>query len=517
MSADSLHSRVRFRLLAALIALVTLAALTACATGESDKISAQSRDGTLSFGVQSAPNSLDPAQLLEGQASYVWAGLFDTLLYLDNDGKLQPNAAESWQLSDDALTVTLTLRSGMTFSTGAPVNAAAVKATMERTKTTAGPMKNWLDVVQTIQTPDERTVVLQLAKPDAALLTSLAMGAGVIGDPATMTQDRTALDPIGSGPYTLNTAETVNGTTYVLNRRDDHWNAQAYPFRTVKIRVIADPTARLNALQAGELNAGSVLATHVDRLKSSGFQVTPVEGSSLLSLVLVDRKGELVPALGDPRVRKAINMAFDRPKIVEQIAAGAGTPTVQTFSPKGIAYDPALNATYDFDVDGAKKLLAEAGYPNGFTVTLPETVHSKTFVPTVTQSLGAIGITANWEQVPMQQASAAIASKRFPMTLVIDATAPFAREMQGLLPAHARNPFHTVDPELTALIDQYNRTIDPQRSVDAAKAINAFTVGTAWDAPMFHITVNWVTKGGVAFVATGQHGLNTVRQFDIAK
>ncbi|MEU4650258.1 ABC transporter substrate-binding protein [Nocardia fluminea] len=516
MLCNSLRSRVRTGLFTALVAVVTLSTATACGTDQSSGPSG-SRDGLLSFAIQGVPNSFDPAQLIEGQTAYLWAGIFDTLLYLDNDGKLQPNAAESWEVSDDARQVTLHLRDGMTFSSGAPVNAAAVKATMERTKATPGTMQGWLQPVAAIETPDDHTVVLQLSRPDAGLLPALAMGPGAIGDPATLDQDRTALNPVGSGPYTLNTAETVNGTTYVLNRRDDHWNAQAYPFRTVKIRVIPDRTAALNALQAGELNAGSVEATHLARVEASGFTVTPVEGSSLVSLLIADRKGEQVPALADLRVRKAINMAFDRAKIVQQIVHGAGTPTVQTFSPQGPAYDPALADAYRFDVEGAKKLLAEAGHPNGFAVTMAETVYTKTFAPTVSQSLAAIGISVTWESVPLQQAAAAVASKRFPMVLAVDGAAPFPRELQGFAPEHSRNPFHTTEPELTALVDRYHREIDPQRADELAKQINAFTVRYAWDAPLFHITTNWVTKGGVEYVSTGPRGLNTIRQFDIAK
>jgi peptide/nickel transport system substrate-binding protein len=515
MSCQSLRSRRRPRLLAVLVAGLLWAAVAGCGVDQASGPSATSGEATLAFAVQGAPNSLDPAQLVEGQQAYVWSGIFDTLLYLDNDGKLQPNAAESWQISDDARTVTLTLRAGMTFSSGAPVDAAAVKATIERTKKTPGPMQNWLDVVHAVRTPDNRTVVLELARPDAGLLPALAMGPGAIGDPATMDQPRTALNPIGSGPYTLDTAQTVHGTTYVLNRRDDYWNAEAYPFATVKVRVIPDRTAVLNALQAGELNAGSVEVTHLGRLEASGFQVTPVEGASLVSLVIADRKGELVPALADRRVRAAINMALDRTKIVEQLIHGSGTATVQTFSPQGPAYDPALANEYPFDVTGAKRLMAEAGYPDGFAVTMPETAHAKPFAPTVTQSLAAIGITVNWEPIPQQQAPAAVASKRFPLVLAIDATAPFPRELQGFSPEHARNPFHTTEPELTALIDQFNRALDPERADELAKEINAFTVRHAWDAPLLHVTVNWVTRTGVEYVSLGARGLSSVRQFDI--
>jgi peptide/nickel transport system substrate-binding protein len=315
------------------VAVAALLTVSSCAGPGSTSSSAT----TLTLGVQAPPNSLDPVQLLEGQQMYIWSAIYDTLIYSDNDAVLKPNAAESWQYSDDARKLTLTLRAGMKFSSGTPVTAAAVKTTIERTKTSPGPLQSNLDALQSVEAPDDRTVVLNLARPDPNLLGSLAQGNGVIGDPATLTSPRTALDPVGSGPYTLDRQATVNGSKYVLQRREDYWNAAAYPAKTVTVRVIPDRTALFNALLSGEVDAGSVDANQAQATEKAGLTLKRVDGLAVGEFVLADRGGKLVPALADVRVRRAINMAFDRRKIVDKILGGLGQPTTQIFNPKSPA------------------------------------------------------------------------------------------------------------------------------------------------------------------------------------
>ncbi|OHV18910.1 ABC transporter substrate-binding protein [Parafrankia soli] len=514
----------RRQVLGAALATVAVAGASSCAgeeqssgDGGSGRPSA-SREQTLSISIQATPNSFDPAELISSQSSFAWSALFDTLILKDNKGKLQPNAAESWNYSDSGRTLTLKLRKGMSFSSGAPVNAVAVKTTLERSKNTPGSASQVLGALESVDAPDDRTVVLRLSHPDGALLDSLAVsGAGVIGDPATLNDKRTALNPVGSGPYVLNTGQTVNGSTYVLDRREDYWNVQAYPFKTVKISVIRDRTAALNALQAGEVNAGTVEVTNVDRLRAAGFDAAVVEANSLASLVLADRAGESLKPLGDPRVRQAINMAFDREKIVEQLLRGSGKPTEQVFNPKDPAYDPALNTTYAYDPQRAKRLLAEAGYPNGFSVTMPEFFLAKSFAPTITQSLAAIGIAVTWEPVPPQQTDAAISSKKYPAFFTIAGLGTTAQDASTYFSKDgAYNPFHTEDPDLTPQMEQAAQTIDPRQAADAYRHVNATAVREAWNAPLFYVAVHWVTKKGITYLGDGSLTFNTVRAFGLS-
>ncbi|MCX5262598.1 ABC transporter substrate-binding protein [Streptomyces sp. NBC_00199] len=514
MRSRSPHSRPWSRTLPVAVAATALLATTACGA---ESTGASSPAGTtLTLAILGTPNSFDPTQLAEGQQAYVWDSIYDTLLLLDNKGELRPGAAQSWAYSADARTLTLKLREGMAFSSGSPVNSAAVKATLDRIRTTPGPNQTDVSALSSVQAPDDHTVVLRLKEPDGSLLTSLAGNVGVIGDPKTITSSSAALNPVGSGPYTLDKGATVNGSVYVLKRRDDYWNKKAYPFRTLKIRVIADRTAAVNALKSGEINAGSVEAGQVGTLKGAGFGVTHVEATAAANLVLADRAGTVLKPLADVRVRKAINMAFDRDKIVKQLLQGGGRPTIQVVNPKGPAYDPALEQTYPYDPAKAKKLLAEAGYPGGFSVTMPGLVFTKPFEPTVTQSLADIGIKVEWDAVPAQQSTSALLSKKYPMFLAVDGLSTNSVEIRDNFgPTGFRNPFRSTDAELAELLDRTDATLDPEKAGKLYREINAYTVDNAWDAPVFYVGTYWVTKKGISYLGDGSSTFPTVRQFGV--
>lgn len=506
--------------LATALALTAAFVLAGCAGagGQSSDGPNQPADKNLRIAVTSAPRSLDPAQLDAGQQAYVWASIYDTLLYADNDGKLQPNAAESWEYSEDGRTLTLKLRPGMKFSTGDPVTAKAVKATLDRNKTTPGQQQDKMVAVEAIEVPDDLTVRINFSRPDAAFLYNMAMDAGVIADPVTLTTERTATDPVGSGPYVLDKDKTVQGSTYVLSRREDYWNAAAYPFKTVTVRVLADQTAALNALRSGELDVSGVPANQLETFKAAGkFNVTynPVNSIGLINLA--DRDGTVLEPLGDVRVRQAINFAFDRQGFVEKLLHGAGTASVQQFNLKGAAYDPKLDEKYPYDVKRAKELLSEAGYPNGFEVSLPSTPLSQNYEPSITQALGDIGIKVNWDPVPPQNSTAAVVSGKYPMYFFITSASVAQREVPRQLGGATMNPFKWSTPELDELVRKANDELDQEKQAEAYKEINRYVVENALFAPLFFIGSNTVTSADIKYLATGSNNFPSIRMFDVSE
>ncbi|XVQ14489.1 ABC transporter substrate-binding protein [Spirillospora sp. CA-255316] len=515
MSIAPTPLRRRSRMVAATAAAATLLPAAACGGGESSD--SPSSSDKLSISIQGPPSSFDLTRIDAGQASYIWSALYDTLLYTDNKGQIRPNAAERFEYSDDRRTLTLTLRKGMAFRSGTPVNAAAVKASLDRGRTTPGPNQAGLAKVGSVATSGDLTVVVSLKSPDGALLGNLASVNGVIGDPATMTQPSTATDPVGSGPYTLVKSATVNGSHYTLRKRADHWNAAAHPFKTVQVKVMGDPAAVVNALRAGELNAGSVHPAQVGVLKSAGLTITPIRATTVATLILADRKGEKLKPLGDLRVRQAINMAFDRARVVQTFLKGSGLASTQLFNPKGKAYDAALDKTYPFNVGAAKKLMADAGYAQGFEVTMPSFVTTKPFEPVIAQSLAAIGIKVTWQSVPIQQQSTTLASAKYPMYFVI-----YGLDTDDALPAiyfnpgTPTNPYRSSDPRLTKFIDEANAASDPAKAGAAYRKINEFAVKNAWFAPVLHIGINWVTAKGITFLGDGSSTGLSIRTFGVA-
>ncbi|MET8208894.1 ABC transporter substrate-binding protein [Streptomyces sp. NPDC005373] len=429
---------------------------------------------------------------------------------------MKPGAAKSWQYSDDARTLTLKLRQGLTFSTGAPVTASAVKATLDLIRK-SGPNQFQLAAVSSVTAPDDRTLVLKLSRPDGSLLNALSWTGGVIADPKTMKGKEAALRPVASGPYTLDKKATVNGSVYVLKRRDDYWNKKAYPFSSVKIRVISDRAATVNALKAGEINAVSVETSQLGPLKQAGFETKYIDATNQAGLILADRTGEKLKPLGDLRVRKAINMAFDRKKLVKRFLQGSGQETEQVFSPHNEAYDPALDKTYPYDPAAAKKLLAQAGYPSGFSVTMPSLVYTKPFEPTITQSLADIGIKVKWDPVPAQQTDSALTSKKYPMYFATDTMGPDAQQARSYYsPDGIRNVFGSTDPSLTKLLRTADGETDPAKAADIYRDVNTFAVKNAWLAPVFAIGIHWVTKKGITFLGDGSSTQNSIRKFSVA-
>ncbi|MFF0157305.1 ABC transporter substrate-binding protein [Streptomyces sp. NPDC005263] len=509
--------RQRSQALAAAVTVALLATATAACDSTPAATSNSGAAAALSLSILGTPNSFDPAQLIEGQQTYVWDSIFDTLLLQDNEGVLHPGAAQSWSYSKDGRALTLKIRQGMKFSSGDPVDANAVKATLERIRSTPGQSRLSLASVSSVETPDPATVLVKLKQPDASLLAALSTSPGVIGDPKTMANKSTTLNPVGSGPYTLDTKATVNGSVYVLKKREDYWNQKAYPFKTVKIRVITDPTASANALKAGETNAGTVDVSQISAIKAAGFRISHVPATAGAFLVLGDRAGSKLKALGDLRVRKAINMAFDRQKIVTQMLRGSGKATDQLFNPQGGAYDESLNKLYPYDVTGAKKLLAEAGYPKGFSVTMPSLVFTKSFEPIFTQALADIGVKVTWEPVPAQQTTTAVASGKYPMFLLVEGLASDAVMTRSFYtPAGFRNVFRSTDPKLTDLLGQASRELDPAKSAGIYREINQFGVEQAWLAPVFYLGTDWATKKGITYLGDGSSTMATIRQFGVA-
>ncbi len=484
---------------------------TAACSGGSDSDSGSggggetgARDATLTVGVQSAPASLDPAQLNEGQQGYVWnQGVFDTLLFLDNDLQLQPNAAESYEYSEDLKTLTLKIRAGMTFSNGDPVDAEAVRATLERTRTTAGSVQPKFDLVASIEAPDESTVVLTLSEPDSTLLYNLAGSAGVIAAPSTFGSADIALDPVGSGPYTLSD-ETAPGSTYVLERREDYWNVEEYPFQQVTVRVIQDPTATLNAVQAGELNAATIQANQVQQVEAAGFDVSDPIPTAVGTLLILDREGTIQPALADVRVRQAMNMAFDREGFVQALLQGAGEATNQFANPASDLYVDDLADEYPFDPEAARELMEEAGYADGFSISMPSTPITQRVEPLVTQALGDIGIDVTWEPQPPSNSASSMRSRQYPVAFWfagLNVTELEAGDRFGTVSFF--NPFEVPSPETDDLISQAAVETDPDERRDLYQQAAAITVEEAWFAPIMYTSVYYATNDGIQYLSEG--------------
>lgn len=514
MQHSPTHSKRRSTAVALAILVSTTLAVAGCSAATP---SGDEAPTTINLAVMQQPGSLDPVELSEGSDGFLWSSIYDTLLLLSPEGEIVPNAAESFEYSDDGLTLTLTLRDDLEFSNGDAVTSSDVKYGLDRIRNTPGPGQAQLGKVADVQAPDDATIVITLSTPDPTLTRNLTLRAGIIADEDTVDDESTQLNPVGSGPYTLNSEKSTPGSNYVLERRDDYWGADEFPFETISVKVMADGTATENALRSGQLDASSITPTSKEAFEKQGFSFSTVDVTAVFQLLIADRAGTIQPALADVRVRQAINMAFDRAAIGESALAGLGTPTEQVFFPFFPGGIEDLNGTYDYDIDAARELMAEAGYEDGFSVTMPSLIYTPTFEPLVTQALADIGITVSWNPIPPQETISAITSASYPMVLWVDGVSP----APALIDQHFTengflNPFHVVDPQLAPLVEEALVTIDPDRQTELYEEINTYAVENALDAPLVFNGQLFATAPGFKYVGTSAMNISSIRVYDVA-
>jgi peptide/nickel transport system substrate-binding protein len=437
---------------------------------------------TLTLALDTEYASFDPAKQQSGGAPVtLWQGIFDTLLRYEPDGTIVPNAAESFDFNAEKTKMTLKLRSGMKFTDGSPVDGAAVKASMEHMKTGGGSDASRIADV-TVTVPDPSTVVLTTEKPKGLLPTFLCLSTGIVASPASLKATDRDTKPVGSGPYALDPANTTSGSKITLNRNPDYWNKAAFPYDKVVFQIQPDITARVNALKSGQINGAYITTQTKNEIASSGFNVI---GSAVnwAGLFLGDRNGKRIKALGDLKVRQAINMVFDRQAIVKALFLGEGKVSNQIFNDKSEAFLPELVDRYPFDVEKAKSLMASSSAPDGFSFDLPIINGLDYANPIITQQLGLIGIKATPVKIPGGQVIPQLLSGKFPIFyFTLESRTALWDIVQSLQPNSVWNVNKDTDPELTPLLDAAQTATGAEAKTNAQK-INTFLVEQAWFCP----------------------------------
>ena len=321
---------------------------------------------TLVIGLQLEPPTLDPTS---GAAApikdVVFPTLFEGLVRLGPGGSVRPWLATGWTVSADQLTYSFRLRPGVRFQDGAPFDAAAVKFSLDRARaaTSTNSQKTRFQVIASIETPDPMTVVIRLKRRSSTFLQVLGWGDAVILSPRSAAHDIT--HPIGTGPFRF--VDWRRGEAVTLERNPDYWGAGPHVQRLV-FRFLADPTAALAALRAGDVDAfpGFPAPEAIAELRRDPrftVRIGPSEGETLVAI------NERVKPLADVRVRRALSYAIDRRAVIQAAMFGYGQPIGSHYPPQDLGYVD-LTGLYPHDPARARALLAEAGYPHGLTLTL---------------------------------------------------------------------------------------------------------------------------------------------------
>ncbi|MGO4753566.1 ABC transporter substrate-binding protein, partial [Streptomyces sp. 2MCAF27] len=387
------------------------------------------------------------------------------------------------------------LRTGLKFTDGTPVDAEAVRQSLLHTKSGTASAAGEIQDITGVEAVDTHTVAIKLSHPTAALLPALGQVPGMIAAPKALKDPKT---PIGSGPYKLDTAASTAGQTYTYTRNADYWNAKAFPYDKIVIKYLADPTARTNALLSGQLDGATLNLNRVATVKGRGLNVITHQPGDVEGLYIWDRAGKKVPALGKLKVRQALNHAFDRQGIIKAAKTGLGTPTAQLFARGEDGHDAGLDNAYSYDPAKARKLLAEAGYPNGFSVTIPDL--SAMFPQeqaALTQSLKDIGVKVKLDNLPGDQVFSSMLSGKYAMSFFkLGAPTAWDKVQLQLTAKSTWNPFKYHDPKADDLITRIGKATGAERT-SLFEELNTYVVDQAWNAPWDVISYAYATAKDV--------------------
>ncbi len=312
------------------------------------------------------PFTLNPANkgALAAVSDFVQLHIFDALVdFTGPNLTLRPMLAERWE-SPNPNTLRFHLRHGVKFHNGDPLTAEDVKFTVDLQLQNKGSTANsYLGPTEGARVLDPYTVEITTRTPFPPLLTNLTRlhilprAYARIGPEAFGSKQ-----PIGSGPYRF--VEWQRGQRIVLEANPDYWGGVPSPRRLV-FRFIQDPSTRAAELKAGgvDIITGPPVA-QLKELSTGDTEIVTVPAARLIAYPF----NMLQKPLDDVRVRRALNYAVDRETIVKSLLQGYGKPTGQPFAPGWLGYDPEIKP-FPYDPVRAKRLLTEAGYPNGFDVT----------------------------------------------------------------------------------------------------------------------------------------------------
>jgi peptide/nickel transport system substrate-binding protein len=321
---------------------------------------------TLRIGLAEDPDILDPTLARTYVGRIVFASLCDKLFDIDEKLNIVPQLALSHDTSDDGKIVTLKLRQGVKFHDGEALDAAAVKASLERHMTMTGSFrKPELAAVDKVEVVDSSTVRLLLKNPFAPLLAQLTDRAGMILSPKAIEAagDKFGLKPVCAGPFKF--VERVQQDRIVLEKFAGYWNAANVHFDRIVFRPIVESTVRLANLKSGSLDLiERALATDLKEIKADPKLkvATQIElGYQGLTVNLSNGEGGKTGPFGkDARVRQALEAAIDRKALSDVVFNGLVLPGNQWVSPRNPYYQEKFPVP-GRDVAKAKKLLADAG------------------------------------------------------------------------------------------------------------------------------------------------------------
>ena len=446
---------------------------------------------SITVAIQLEPPNLDPtggaAQAID---SVLYANVFEGLTRFMADGAVVPGLAESWDISEDGLTYTFHLHDGVTFHDGTTMDAEDVKFSLDRARAedSINAQKALFAGITDVTVVDPLTVAVTLDKPNGMFLFNMAWGDAVIVNPEAIAD--IATNPIGTGPFTF--TDWAQGDRIDLTRNPNYWGS-APALQSATFRFIADPTAAFAAVMAEDVDAfiGFPAPENLPQFEADPrFQVLDgnTEGETILSI------NNKMPPFDDVRVRAAVAHAIDRQAIIDGAMFGYGTPIGTHFAPHNPDYlDLLSNSAYDPEL--AQKLLADAGYPDGFTTTLklPPPSYARRGGEIIASQLRTVGIETEITNLEWAQwIEEVFTNKDFGLSIV-----SHTEPMDIGIYANPDYYFQYDNPSLRAVMTQLERTSDPAGRSALLKAAQRIIADDYVNGYLFELAIATVAKAEI--------------------
>jgi peptide/nickel transport system substrate-binding protein len=437
---------------------------------------------TIGYDSDPAPQGYDPLLYGSGQRLF-YESLYQSLFVETATGGAAPQLVSSFSYNAKKTQMTLKLKSGVTFSDGSKLTAQLVKENLDRRSNAklqayGAFAKGGAEEITSVAATDASTVVLTFAAPQATFQTELAGQSGmIVGQKGISDPGSLQTTPDGSGPYTLSSA--VAGSSYTVTRASAA-DAASYAYSKITYKAYLDKTARVNAQISGQTDVSMLDATTAATAQASGVSLAK-NGGTILTLLIFDKTGATAKAFGSTQVRLALSYAINRAAFVAALDKGS-QPTASAFPQASAGYDPSLNSDYAFSDAKAKQLLAQAGYPHGFTFTITAQPSDEAQLEFIQQQFAAIGVTMNvTETTSTAQLYAAINTQ--PMGFI---PLPWPSEIgvtAGVIVGGFANPRRTQSPAIGAALGAASNATGPAYPA-ALKSLNDALVNNAWVIPV---------------------------------
>lgn len=458
LGSEQLSRRTVLRGLGA-AAMVAPFGLTACSNGPA------SEPGTLLRVAQKKdPSTLDPQVQGGLESMNVLINLFDTLTMRDVDNVLQPRLALSWSAVDEH-TWRFVLRPGVKFHNGEDFNAEVVKFSIERlidpaTKSTIVELR----YVTSVNIIDEHTVDIISSTPDPVLPEKVSLFGGVMVPPAYITEvgsEGFAAKPIGTGPYTFVSWRKDYRIEMLAN--PEHWNGKP-AFEALHFTPMPNAASALASLQSNGVDIVSGLTPEAAlQLKGyAGVEIQSHPGIRMHFVVL----NTLDPILGDVRVRRALNHAVDIPLIIEAVLDSRAKEAPTIVPREAFGFDPSV-PPFERSLDKAKQLLAEAGHPDGITLSFTASNADNLICQALAGQLQKAGVTLELNLLEPGTYSSRLASDDQSAlgSMYLTGSTGWTLDGEATMQSYIRSDrkrSRIKDAEADRLIDVLEQKVDPQ-------------------------------------------------------